>query len=53
MSEEIRRCPFCWSKDASVVSKIYSYVWCSKCEAEGPVADNEEDAIEKWNIRRI
>lgn len=31
-------------------NEIYR-VWCSECEAEGPIASNTKEAIELWNSR--
>ena len=56
MSEKLKPCPFChdsaYPQDSNPYSKRgYWAVICSNCEAEGPAANNELDAIALWNRR--
>ena len=54
---ELKSCPFC---DCTHIMTwhigIYLKPWvakCCKCEAEGPHATTESEAMEKWNKRVI
>ena len=56
-SEELKPCPFCGE---DYVSQVFNgsdqyvssfWVMCGNCDAEGPVADTEDGAVEKWNNR--
>ena len=52
---KVDRCHFCGAPQVYLhlrksVQEIQ--VRCGKCGAEGPSAQTEEDAIEKWNKRR-
>jgi Lar family restriction alleviation protein len=51
--EQAKNCPFCDSDDIRVTSIMATmwYVVCDDCLAEGPVKENESDAIEDWNKR--
>jgi Lar family restriction alleviation protein len=53
MSEEFAQCPFCnWTKSSVKNGDTYAYwVECSDCGAEGPVEDDEAEAIAAWNHR--
>ena len=49
-------CPFCGSADIHMMSGEdghKSYVVCTSCMAEGPTGDSDEDALERWNQRRV
>lgn len=53
---KIAPCPFCgWEHAAPIFSNNpeYTSIMCSNvhCEAEGPVAEAEADAVEAWNRR--
>jgi Lar family restriction alleviation protein len=53
---ELKPCPFCGEKRESFIypytdSTLY-WIKCDQCDTEGPVARNEEDAINKWNTRK-
>jgi len=55
-SAAIKRCPFCKGNEIEALpysSTSYPNVkWkviCHTCRAEGPVKDNEEEAIAAWN----
>ena len=48
-------CPFCHStriglKNHEVDHKMVMWLWCSNCQATGPVASSEENAMEKWGF---
>jgi len=53
---DIEFCPFCGVCDATVechsgcVTTDHTVV-CNNCEAEGPYAETEEEAIRLWNTR--
>lgn len=60
--KKIKCCPFCGSEDVELTSiggakSIYqSWIYCKKCNAEGPtksnlLIDSKEEAIEAWNRR--
>lgn len=54
LKEQIAACPFC---DGSVARACEFDVdrWavsCVQCEAIGPSAKSETDAVEKWALRR-
>lgn len=48
MSKVPSQCPFC--KSQKLIPK-FNYVYCLDCEAEGPFAETQEEAIEAWNQR--
>jgi len=54
---KLEQCPFCGESyainvlDASDQYVSSFWVTCGNCDAEGPVADTEDDAVEKWNKR--
>ena len=57
-----RPCPFCGISLLEVITKpdwshagpmIYFLVRCHRCRCEGPLEENEEDAIEHWNHRVV
>lgn len=53
----IKPCPFCGSRKTTIESlgdeyRPFFVVSCRTCEAEGPIAQGEERAVECWNIRR-
>ena len=45
-------CPFCGAT-AHVADTGNMWACCNGCDAEGPVADNEAEAIRLWNIRAV
>jgi hypothetical protein len=50
MSEDIKACPYCGSKDTKVSGWLGgSFGRCNSCGTTGPDADNESDAILLWN----
>jgi Lar family restriction alleviation protein len=53
---ELKPCPFCGEKRDNFIypytDSILYWIKCDQCDTEGPVADNEEDAINKWNTRK-
>lgn len=49
---EILPCPFCSSTDVRAEFDGWSgWVHCNTCQADGPMADSEEDGIDAWNKR--
>ena len=54
---QIERCPFCGSELTGLHFEVTPFqrwrVKCTLCEARGPVSDNEQVAIYKWNERAI
>lgn len=50
-------CPFCGSDLQSVVKNRYYgryedyHVMCQECGSCGPTAENEQEAVKKWNER--
>jgi hypothetical protein len=53
--EKIECCPFCDSSIARTceVDVDRWAVVCGKCEAIGPSAKSEGDAVEKWAVRPL
>ncbi|QEE86022.1 Lar family restriction alleviation protein [Acetobacter oryzoeni] len=53
MSEELKSCPFCGSREISTPhpSDFNTWVHCLICMAEGPVKDTAHAAIAAWNTR--
>jgi chromosome segregation ATPase len=50
MSEDIKACPYCGSKDTKVSGWLGErFGRCNSCGTTGPDADNESDAILLWN----
>ena len=52
--KNITHCSFCGGTEVGLASGPPSYderfVMCNECKAQGPKADTDEEAIEKWNI---
>jgi hypothetical protein len=53
----LQACPFCGSKELGNIfhdsfPNIFR-VYCVNCCTEGPVSDNEYDAKERWNTRKL
>lgn len=47
---ELLPCPFCGKPDPIMAPmRKQVQVFCFKCEACGPLADSEREAIEAWN----
>ena len=49
-------CPFCTATEELGIghkSNTNYYVFCGYCGAKGPEAPNKEDAIAKWNKRKL
>lgn len=54
MSEELRSCLYCGSKDIDIDGNgQWHWVVCSDCSACGPADLGESGAIERWNTRPI
>jgi Lar family restriction alleviation protein len=50
---ELAKCPFCGNEDCAVdYNSLHYFVTCSKCNAQGPCGDIEEEAIAAWNRRK-
>lgn len=53
MKEMVMKCPFCNGDDIRVESTDPD-IWfctCCACKADGPIAENQTNAITKWNRR--
>ena len=65
-SPTLRECPFCGRDDEEMTPRIRIafdawtrdckpkppfYVFCERCEARGPEADTESEAVAAWNRR--
>jgi Lar family restriction alleviation protein len=53
MSEELKPCPFC-GENKLILQEIIAnncYVKCLLCITDGPVGENEQEAIDAWNKR--
>ena len=51
-SIHVEPCPFCGSENIEIDEAGIAYVvFCVACEAQGPVASEIKDAVEKWNER--
>lgn len=50
MSEELKPCPFCGSKNVRFKSGEHGFV-CARCKARGCIAPNEEMSLDMWNRR--
>lgn len=46
---KMKPCPFCGGDNIEIESSRWAY--CIDCGAEGPLCENESDAIESWNRR--
>ena len=56
LSKEMDSCPFCSSSNVSLEQfrasrRLEHNVHCNECQADGPVADTPEEAVELWNTR--
>jgi len=52
MSEQIKECPYCESKNCEVDDMSYGldyYGECNDCGARGPLAKSKTDAVQLWN----
>ena len=51
--EAIKPCPFCGSVEiyGTWISDSDALMLCEACLAQGPMCDNEEDALQAWNRR--
>lgn len=54
MKEELRNCPFCGSDAPHLIEgSSMSWVVCTECGADGPMAITTTGAIRKWNGQNI
>ena len=58
VKDEIRPCPFCKSEAVGYygdttpfLTRGRYWIYCMRCEAQGPKAETRNDAIRKWNSR--
>lgn len=52
MSEQLKPCPFCGGNNVELVNGDISFwINCVDCFTEGPLAEIEEQAKDKWNTR--
>lgn len=52
MSEELKPCPFCGSKNIRLWEKTTSpWVQCEKCLSSTATGYTKEEAVENWNRR--
>jgi Lar family restriction alleviation protein len=54
MSKELKKCPFCGSKNVEIIDGYADtgcWVECQVCHAYGGNAELHETAIENWNRR--
>ena len=52
----MKPCPFCDSKLLEICDALFDLddsivVRCTECDAEGPHAQSNEDAVKKWDDR--
>ena len=53
MSEELKSCPFCGNKNIQLfLDDVNFAMLCTKCMAEGPICETEQEAIDAWNRRK-
>jgi len=59
MTTKLRSCPFCGSDnlddtcaDRGKDTREFYFVFCDRCEANGPTSYEREKAVEMWNRRR-
>lgn len=52
----IKPCPFCGSHNlgyhgdtTDFLSRDRYWVYCMRCEAQGPKADSREEAVKRWD----
>ena len=50
---ELNRCPFCDGMDLHTAEDGFDQfnVTCNRCDAKGPMGDDEEEARDNWNKR--
>lgn len=60
MSENLKPCPFCGSRDVDVFdaggepyARSQPYVHCNNCNADSEMCDSLDEAIAAWNRRAI
>lgn len=51
MQRKLTACPFCGSQRALLMPRKRCVV-CEDCEAEGPIGDNIDQAVRRWNERK-
>ena len=51
--QELKRCPFCGGEAEVWVSNVTdrAIVYCTICDAQIRIRQNEQEAIEAWNHR--
>ena len=51
--QELKRCPFCGGEAEVWVSDVTdrAIVYCTVCDAQISIRQNEQEAIEAWNKR--
>ncbi len=48
---KLKRCPFCGSKDLSIMGKVSVYIICNTCASSTGRYTDEESIIQAWNTR--
>ena len=51
MSEELKPCPFCGSKNIRLWETTSPWVQCEKCLSSTATGYIKEEAVENWNRR--
>lgn len=51
MNTEIKPCPFCKGKSASIANFGDHWIQCQVCRTSGPTFKSEVEAIKHWNLR--
>ena len=46
--KKLQPCPFCGSAD--LIKKWY-FVTCKRCQTDGPIKGDEQEAVDAWNRR--
>jgi Lar family restriction alleviation protein len=50
---KLKPCPFCHEREAApiaIIEKVY-VVLCGACFCQGPIGENEDEAVASWNRR--
>ena len=48
----VEACPFCGGEEMDWKQYVmYCYIFCEKCDAQGPLCSDIKPAIEAWNYR--
>ena len=52
MTQHLEPCPFCGSNQILILDQVeYAFGMCKRCDAAGPLSCDDDEAIQRWNLR--